>query len=72
MRSTSSSARPRWWPEQSAPGDGCLDMVTAVRCWEAMAPRGYMLLEHLPDAAYAGAVDNVRAIAAEAGVPILP
>ena len=56
---------------EEVPGDGELDLVTAVRRWEALHPDGYMLVEHLPEDKIPTAVANVRRIAAEAGVAII-
>ncbi len=56
---------------EEVPGTGELDLVTAVRRWEALHPDGYMLVEHLPEDKIPTAVANVRRIAAEAGVAIV-
>ena len=56
---------------EEVPGAGELDLVTAVRRWEALHPGGYMLVEHLPEDKIPTAVANVRRIAAEAGVDIV-
>ena len=56
--------------DEAAPGEGCLDLATAVRRWQALWPDGYMLVEHLPDDRIPGAVANAQRIAAAAGVPI--
>ena len=56
---------------EEVPGAGELDLVTAVRRWEALHPEGYMLVEHLPEEKIPTAVANVRRIAAEAGVEIV-
>ncbi len=56
---------------EEVPGAGELDLVTAVRRWEALHPDGYMLVEHLPEDKIPTAVANVRRIAAEAGVEIV-
>ncbi len=56
---------------EEVPGAGDLDLVTAVRRWEALHPGGYMLVEHLPEEKIPTAVANVRRIAAEAGVEIV-
>lgn len=56
---------------EEVPGAGELDLVTAVRRWEALHPGGYMLVEHLPEDKIPTAVANVRRIAAEAGVAIV-
>lgn len=55
---------------ETAPGEGCLDLATALRRWQALQPDGYMLVEHLPDERIPGAVANAQRIAAAAGVPI--
>ena len=55
---------------EALPGEGCLDLHTAVRRWEALAPDRYLLVEHLPDERIPAAVANVQRIAAEAGVVI--
>lgn len=56
--------------DEEVPGDGELDLVAAVRRWEALYPDGYMLVEHLPETRIPAAVANVRRIAGEAGVVI--
>ena len=56
--------------DEAAPGDGELDLACAIRRWQLLRPDGYMLLEHLPDAAYARAAANVMRIAQAAGVKI--
>ncbi|MCY3771601.1 MAG: TIM barrel protein [Gemmatimonadetes bacterium] len=56
---------------EEVPGAGELDLVTAVRRWEALHPGGYMLVEHLPEEKIPTAVENVRRIATEAGVEIV-
>ncbi len=56
---------------EEVPGAGELDLVTAVRRWEALHPDGYMLVEHLPEDKIPTAVANVRRIAAAAGVEIV-
>lgn len=56
---------------EEVPGAGELDLVTAVRRWEALHPEGYMLVEHLPEEKIPTAVANVRRIATEAGVEIV-
>ena len=55
---------------EALPGEGCLDLHTAVRRWEELAPDRYLLVEHLPDERIPVAVANVQRIAAEAGVAI--
>ena len=56
---------------EEVPGSGVLDLVTALRCWEELHPGGYMLVEHLPEEKIPIAVQNVRQIAAKAGVSIV-
>ncbi|MBM3261815.1 MAG: TIM barrel protein [candidate division Zixibacteria bacterium] len=56
--------------DEEVPGEGELDLVTAVRRWEALYPTGYMLVEHLPDDRIPTAVANVHRIAREAGVSV--
>lgn len=55
---------------EAAPGEGCLDLATALRRWQALQPDGYMLVEHLPDERIPGAVAGAQRISAAAGVPI--
>ena len=56
--------------DEEIPGEGELDIATALRRWHELRPDGYMLLEHLPDELYPLAARNVHRIAKEAGVPI--
>ena len=56
--------------EETVPGEGDLDLTTALRCWHELYPDGYMLLEHLPDAMYPRASANVHRLAAAAGIEI--
>lgn len=56
--------------EEEVPGEGELDLVTALRRWHALHPDGYMLLEHLPNELYPLAAINTFHIADEAGVPV--
>jgi len=56
--------------DEEIPGEGELDLATALRRWHALYPDGYMLLEHLPAEQYPLASRNTHRIAAEAGVPI--
>ena len=55
---------------EEVPGEGELDMATALRRWHGQHPDGYMLLEHLPAEKYPRAAANVHRIAREAGVEI--
>jgi sugar phosphate isomerase/epimerase len=56
--------------DEEVPGEGLLDLATALRRWEQGHPDGYMLVEHLPEAKIPAAVANVRRIAEEAGIAI--
>ena len=56
--------------DEEVPGDGVLDMKTALRCWHELYPDGYMLLEHLPDEHYPRASANVHRIASQAKIEI--
>jgi sugar phosphate isomerase/epimerase len=56
--------------DEAIPGEGLLDMSTALRRWHSHDPNGYMLLEHLPDDQYPLAAANIIRIAAESGVEI--
>lgn len=55
---------------EEIPGEGELDIATALQRWHECQPDGYMLLEHLPTEKYPRASDNVHRIAREAGVEI--
>lgn len=56
--------------DEEIPGEGDLDLVTALRRWHALHPDGYMLLEHLPAEQYPLASRNVHRIIADAGIPL--
>lgn len=56
--------------DEEIPGEGVLDMETALRCWHELCPDGYMLLEHLPDELYPQASANVHRIASQAKIEI--
>lgn len=56
--------------DEAAPGEGELDMVTALRRWHDLHPDGYMLLEHLDSHRYPRAAANVRRLCATAGIEI--
>ncbi len=56
--------------DEEIPGDGELDLATALKLWHDAHPDGYMLLEHLPDEQYPRAAANVHGILAEAGIPV--
>lgn len=55
---------------EAIPGEGLLDLHTALRRWQALYPDGYMLLEHLPNEDYPAAAANTLRLAAEAGVEV--
>ena len=56
--------------DEDVPGEGVLDLATALRRWESLNPDGYMLIEHLPEEKIPLAAENTRRIAREAGVKI--
>jgi len=56
--------------DEEVPGEGELDMATALRRWHQLYPDGYMLLEHLGSELYPRAAANVRRICVEAGIEI--
>ena len=56
--------------DEEIPGDGELDLVTALKLWDDAHPDGYMLLEHLPNEKYPRAAANVHRILAAAGIPV--
>ncbi|MFZ1756018.1 MAG: sugar phosphate isomerase/epimerase family protein, partial [Caldilineaceae bacterium] len=53
--------------DEAIPGEGLLDLHTALRRWHSLDADGYMLLEHLPNEDYPLAAANTQRIAAEAG-----
>ena len=55
---------------EEIPGEGELDMTTALRRWHEFYPDGYMMLEHLPEEQYPLASRNTQRILAEAGIPV--
>jgi sugar phosphate isomerase/epimerase len=55
---------------EEIPGEGELDMATALRRWHELYPDGYMMLEHLPAEQYPLASRNTHRILAEAGIPV--
>jgi sugar phosphate isomerase/epimerase len=57
--------------DEEVPGDGELDIGHMLRCFHAIYPNGYGLIEHLPIDKVPRANANVRRIAAECGVPIV-
>ena len=56
--------------DEEVPGEGVLDVATALQRWEQSHPDGYMLVEHLPEEKIPDAVNNVRVLARDAGVDI--
>jgi sugar phosphate isomerase/epimerase len=56
--------------DEEVPGEGELDMVTALQRWHDLYPDGYMLLEHLGNDRYPYAAANVQRICVEAGIEI--
>lgn len=56
--------------DEEIPGEGELDLATAMRRWHDMHPDGYMLLEHLPVAQFPLASQNIHRIIEEAGIPV--
>jgi sugar phosphate isomerase/epimerase len=56
--------------DEEIPGDGELDLATALRLWHAAHPDGYMLLEHLPNEKYPRAAENTLKVIKEAGIPL--
>ena len=56
--------------DEEIPGDGELDMLTALKRWHDLYPDGYMLLEHLGSDRYPHAAANVRRLCTEAGIEI--
>ena len=56
--------------DEAMPGEGELDLPTALRRWHDLYPDGYMLLEHLRANRYSQAAANVRSICKEAGIEI--
>ena len=56
--------------DEEVPGEGELDIVTALQRWHDLEPGGYMLLEHLSSERYPQAAANVQRICADAGIEI--
>ncbi|MEM7126724.1 MAG: TIM barrel protein [Chloroflexota bacterium] len=56
--------------DEEIPGEGELDMATALRRWHEFHPDGYMMLEHLPEEQYPLASRNTHRILAEAGISV--
>ena len=56
--------------DEEVPGEGELDLGTALRLWHEEHPDGYMMLEHLPDESYPLAAANVHAILEKERIPV--
>lgn len=56
--------------DEEIPGEGELDLATALRRWHNLFPDGYMMLEHLPREQYPLASRNVHRILNENGIPV--
>ena len=56
--------------DEAMPGEGELDLETALRRWHNLHSDGYMLLEHLSAARYPQAAANVQGICAAASIEI--
>ncbi|NJN81809.1 MAG: hypothetical protein HC802_05650 [Caldilineaceae bacterium] len=56
--------------DEELPGEGELELTTALRRWHEMHPDEYMMLEHLPDERFPQASENVHRLLREAGIPV--
>ncbi len=56
--------------EEAIPGEGEIDMSTALKRWDEINPSGYMLLEHLENEQYPRASASVRRICTESDIQI--
>ena len=56
--------------DEEIPGEGELDLGTALRLWHEEHPDGYMMLEHLPNEKYPLAAANVHRILRREGIPV--
>lgn len=56
--------------DEEIPGEGELDLTTALRRWHEFHPDGYMMLEHLPNDQYPLASQNTHRVIEEAGIPL--
>ena len=56
--------------DEEIPGDGELDLATALRLWHEAHPDGYMLLEHLPNEQYPRAAANVLEVIRANNIPL--
>ena len=56
--------------DEEIPGDGELDLATALRLWHEAHPDGYMLLEHLPNEQYPRAAANALEVIRANNIPL--
>lgn len=56
--------------DEEVPGEGELDLGTALRLWHEEHPEGYMMLEHLPNEKYPLAAANVHRVLEKEGIPV--
>ena len=56
--------------DEEIPGDGELDLATALRLWNEAHPDGYMLLEHLPNEQYPRAAANALEVIRANNIPL--
>ncbi|MCY4411872.1 MAG: sugar phosphate isomerase/epimerase [Caldilineaceae bacterium] len=56
--------------DEEIPGEGELDLGTALRLWHEEHPDGYMMLEHLPNEKYPLAAANVHRILEKERIPV--
>ena len=56
--------------DEEIPGEGELDLATALRRWHEFYPDGYMMLEHLPEEQYPLASRNTHRILQAAQIPV--
>ena len=56
--------------DEEIPGEGELDLATALRLWHDEHPDGYMMIEHLPDESYPLSASNVHGILEKEGIPV--
>lgn len=56
--------------DEEVPGEGELDLGTALRLWHEEHPDEYMMLEHLPNEKYPLAAANVHGILEREGIPV--
>ena len=56
--------------DEAVPGEGELDLTTALQRWQKLHPDRYMMLEHLPENLYPLASQNVHRILEAAKIPV--